>query len=56
MGLQEDLYLWLLFQEHADPPCEMTERRIFTMANQVASALVSTPTYSIFKVNLSIFT
>ncbi|XP_034067361.1 tyrosine-protein kinase STYK1b [Gymnodraco acuticeps] len=32
-------YLWRCRQEHADPPCEMTERRIFTMATQVASAL-----------------
>ncbi|XP_033497322.1 tyrosine-protein kinase STYK1b [Epinephelus lanceolatus] len=32
-------YLWRCRQEHVDPPCEMTERRIFTMAKQVASAL-----------------
>lgn len=32
-------FLWRCRQEHADPPCEMTERRIFTMAKQVASAL-----------------
>ena len=31
----------LFFQENVDPPCEITERRIFTMAQQVASALVS---------------
>lgn len=31
--------LWRCRQEHAEPPCEMTERRIFTMATQVASAL-----------------
>lgn len=29
------------FKEKVTPPCEMTERRIFTMAKQVASALVS---------------
>lgn len=28
-------------KEKVDPPCEMTERRIFIMAKQVASALVS---------------
>ncbi|CAJ1062472.1 tyrosine-protein kinase STYK1b [Xyrichtys novacula] len=32
-------YLWRCRQEHLNPPCEMTERRIFTMAKQVASAL-----------------
>ncbi|XP_029928925.1 tyrosine-protein kinase STYK1b [Myripristis murdjan] len=32
-------FLWRCRQEHVDPPCEMTERRIFTMAKQVASAL-----------------
>ncbi|XP_015226286.1 PREDICTED: tyrosine-protein kinase STYK1-like [Cyprinodon variegatus] len=32
-------YLWRCRQDNVDPPCEMTERRIFTMANQVASAL-----------------
>lgn len=32
-------YLWRCRQENADPPCEMSERRIFTMAKQVASAL-----------------
>lgn len=32
-------YLWRCRQERVDPPCEMTERRIFTMARQVASAL-----------------
>lgn len=32
-------YLWRCRQEHVDPPCDMTERRIFTMAKQVASAL-----------------
>ncbi|XP_034467013.1 tyrosine-protein kinase STYK1b [Hippoglossus hippoglossus] len=31
--------LWRSRQEHVDPPCEITERRIFTMAQQVASAL-----------------
>lgn len=31
--------LWRCRQENADPPCEMTERRIVTMASQVASAL-----------------
>lgn len=32
-------FLWRCRQEHVDPPCEMTEKRIFTMATQVASAL-----------------
>ncbi|XP_034553190.1 tyrosine-protein kinase STYK1b [Notolabrus celidotus] len=32
-------YLWRCRQENVSPPCEMTERRIFTMAKQVASAL-----------------
>ncbi|KAM4567740.1 tyrosine-protein kinase STYK1b isoform 2-T2 [Fundulus diaphanus] len=32
-------YLWRCRQDNVDPPCEMTERRIFIMANQVASAL-----------------
>ncbi|CAN9513706.1 unnamed protein product [Ophioblennius macclurei] len=32
-------FLWRCRQEKVDPPCEMTERRIFTMAKQVASAL-----------------
>ncbi|KAK0149706.1 Tyrosine-protein kinase STYK1 [Merluccius polli] len=33
-------FLWRCRQpENADPPCEMNERRIFTMAEQVASAL-----------------
>ncbi|XP_041843829.1 tyrosine-protein kinase STYK1b [Melanotaenia boesemani] len=32
-------FLWQCRQDQMDPPCEMTERRIFTMANQVASAL-----------------
>lgn len=32
-------FLWRCRQEGVDPPCEMTERRIFTMASQVASAL-----------------
>uniref|UniRef100_A0A4W6D925 Serine/threonine/tyrosine kinase 1b n=1 Tax=Lates calcarifer TaxID=8187 RepID=A0A4W6D925_LATCA len=32
-------FLWRCRQEQVDPPCEMTERRIFTMAKQVASAL-----------------
>lgn len=32
-------FLWRCRQEHVDLPCEMTERRIFTMAKQVASAL-----------------
>lgn len=32
-------YLWQCRQDKVDPPCEMTERRIFTMANQVSSAL-----------------
>uniref|UniRef100_A0AAQ4RJN9 Protein kinase domain-containing protein n=1 Tax=Gasterosteus aculeatus aculeatus TaxID=481459 RepID=A0AAQ4RJN9_GASAC len=31
-------YLWRC-REKVDPPCEITERRIFTMAKQVASAL-----------------
>lgn len=32
-------FLWRCRQDNIDPPCEMTERRIFTMAHQVASAL-----------------
>ncbi|KAM8868913.1 tyrosine-protein kinase STYK1b [Spinachia spinachia] len=32
-------YLWRCREEHVDPPCEITERRMFTMAKQVASAL-----------------
>ncbi|KAM3873642.1 tyrosine-protein kinase STYK1b [Diretmus argenteus] len=32
-------FLWRCRQENGDPPCEMTEKRIFTMAKQVASAL-----------------
>ncbi|XP_035498102.1 tyrosine-protein kinase STYK1b [Scophthalmus maximus] len=32
-------FLWRCRQEHVDPPCEMTERRMYTMATQVASAL-----------------
>ncbi|XP_031708627.1 tyrosine-protein kinase STYK1b [Anarrhichthys ocellatus] len=32
-------FLWRCREQHVDPPCEMTERRIFTMAKQVASAL-----------------
>lgn len=32
-------FLWRCRQENVDPPCEMTERGIFTMAKQVASAL-----------------
>ncbi|XP_061573040.1 tyrosine-protein kinase STYK1b [Cololabis saira] len=32
-------FLWQCRQDRVDSPCEMTERRIFTMANQVASAL-----------------
>lgn len=32
-------FLWRCRQEHVDSPCEMTEKRIFTMAKQVASAL-----------------
>ncbi|XP_071387579.1 tyrosine-protein kinase STYK1b [Centroberyx affinis] len=32
-------YLWRCRQENVDSSCEMTERRIFTMAKQVASAL-----------------
>ncbi|KAM9723976.1 tyrosine-protein kinase STYK1b [Menidia menidia] len=32
-------YLWRCRQDNVDPPCEMTERRIFTMAKQVTSAL-----------------
>ncbi|XP_038567105.1 tyrosine-protein kinase STYK1b [Micropterus salmoides] len=32
-------FLWRCRQEQVDNPCEMTERRIFTMAKQVASAL-----------------
>ncbi|XP_073340732.1 tyrosine-protein kinase STYK1b [Pagrus major] len=31
--------LWRCRQDNVDPPCEVTERRIFTMANHVASAL-----------------
>uniref|UniRef100_A0A7N6BBN7 Protein kinase domain-containing protein n=1 Tax=Anabas testudineus TaxID=64144 RepID=A0A7N6BBN7_ANATE len=31
--------LWRCRQDNVDSPCEMTERRIFTMAKQVASAL-----------------
>ncbi|XP_076010961.1 tyrosine-protein kinase STYK1b [Genypterus blacodes] len=31
--------LWRCRQEHPNPPSEMTERRILTIANQVASAL-----------------
>ncbi|XP_051921158.1 tyrosine-protein kinase STYK1b [Hippocampus zosterae] len=32
-------FLWRCRQEDANPPCEMTERRIFTMAQHVVSAL-----------------
>ncbi|XP_015805656.1 tyrosine-protein kinase STYK1b [Nothobranchius furzeri] len=32
-------YLWKCRQNNVDPPCEMTERRVLTMAKQVASAL-----------------
>uniref|UniRef100_A0A3P8X3I1 Serine/threonine/tyrosine kinase 1b n=1 Tax=Cynoglossus semilaevis TaxID=244447 RepID=A0A3P8X3I1_CYNSE len=32
-------FLWRCRQESVDPPCEMTERLIYTMAKQVASAL-----------------
>ncbi|RVE62776.1 hypothetical protein OJAV_G00161010 [Oryzias javanicus] len=32
-------FLWRCREERVDPPSEMTERRIFTMAKQVASAL-----------------
>lgn len=32
-------FLWRCRQEQVDNPCEMTERRIFTMAKQVVSAL-----------------
>ncbi|XP_068612139.1 tyrosine-protein kinase STYK1b [Brachionichthys hirsutus] len=32
-------FLWRCRQENVNPPCEITERRIFTMAKQVASAL-----------------
>ncbi|KAF3692056.1 Tyrosine-protein kinase STYK1 [Channa argus] len=32
-------FLWRCRQENVDPPCEMTEKRIFAMAIQVASAL-----------------
>lgn len=32
-------FLWRCREDNVDPPCEMTERRIFIMANQVASAL-----------------
>ncbi|XP_068180497.1 tyrosine-protein kinase STYK1b [Antennarius striatus] len=32
-------FLWQCRQENVNPPCEMTERRIFTMAKQLASAL-----------------
>ncbi|XP_011615367.2 tyrosine-protein kinase STYK1-like [Takifugu rubripes] len=32
-------FLWRCREENVTPPCEMTERRIFTMAKQVASAL-----------------
>ncbi|XP_036930896.1 tyrosine-protein kinase STYK1b [Acanthopagrus latus] len=31
--------LWRCRQDNVDPPCEMSERRIFTMASHVASAL-----------------
>lgn len=39
------IYLYCLFvvyfcKDKVNPPCEMTERRILTMAQQVASALV----------------
>lgn len=39
-GKITSLYVFF-FQENVNPPCEMTERRLFTMAKQVASALVS---------------
>ncbi|XP_030606256.1 tyrosine-protein kinase STYK1b [Archocentrus centrarchus] len=32
-------FLWRCREAHVDPPCEMTEKRIFTMVNQVACAL-----------------
>ncbi|XP_077431678.1 tyrosine-protein kinase STYK1b [Vanacampus margaritifer] len=32
-------FLWRCRQEDVNPPCEMTERRIFTMAQHVVSAL-----------------
>ncbi|KAM4580962.1 tyrosine-protein kinase STYK1b isoform 1-T2 [Odontesthes bonariensis] len=32
-------FLWRCRQDNVDPPCEMTERRIFTMAKQVVHAL-----------------
>lgn len=32
-------FLWRCRQEHVDPPCEISEKRIFTIAKQVASAL-----------------
>ncbi|XP_013868069.1 tyrosine-protein kinase STYK1b [Austrofundulus limnaeus] len=32
-------YLWRCRQNNVDPPCEMTERTLFTMAKHVASAL-----------------
>lgn len=32
---------FFFLKEKVNPPCEMTERQIFTMATQVASALVS---------------
>lgn len=35
------VYFGVFLKEKVTPPCEMTERRIFTMAKQVASALVS---------------
>lgn len=41
--LQMAIITFLCIQEKVDPSCEMTERRIFTMAKQVASALVSMP-------------
>lgn len=34
-------FLFNLFKDKVNPPCEMTERRILTMAQQVASGLVS---------------
>lgn len=32
-------FLWRCRQENVDPPCEISEKRIFTIAKQVASAL-----------------
>lgn len=36
-----NFFYFLFSKERVNPPCEMTERRMFIMAKQVASALVS---------------